>query len=812
MPDAFIHTRSAAMEDTKYDDIESTPTHKAKRYLCFYYNFYIYCNNKYFCRSINTMNRKSSILEGNRIVNIRHFFEEIVSFNHCGLFSCTPKELKIVNETRKGFVSKVLIKCQMCHEKKVISTSPDDGKLNANQASALATISIGCGYSQLAEFSSTFDIPPIGYKLFKKEEKNLQQVMQEEIWKIMREAGAEEARIARENGDVDQNGVPQITVIADGAWCKRSYRSAYNAHSGAACIVGQKTGKILYLGIRNKFCVMCQVNNSKHHTCFKNWTGSSTSMESDIILEGFKRSIQMHGIKYAYLVGDGDSSVFKKLQVEKPYGNFAIQKVECSNHLLRNYCNNLKQLITKKFSSKGFPISSNLKTSLKNNIQRLRIAIDCAVKYRREQNVSFQQQVLNLRKDIENSISHVFGDHSRCDKYFCKGEKPNELNLIDSMKECGLYNDIFSQANRLIYNSRSLIKNMTNNNAECFNNVIAKFISGKRIDFSKKGGYSLRCQAAGISFNKGADYYNVIHNALTGNSPRQAMKKYIGRKKQIAALVACKRKLCQQKNQKYKTYKKKIDSQEIDEDYGDVEDLIDDEEWTRRKNEFLSELKKNKMEIQLIMESTKEQRESTVWVEERRKRITASIFGKICKLRSTTDPKKTAKTMLRSFTAISTSYGIEHEPIAVKEFSTFLGIEIQPCGFFIDENDFYLGATPDGLVGHNGLVEIKCPYSCRQLSPIEAIQEKKLTYMEVGQEGSFNLKKNHNYYFQVQAQLHISKRDFCYFVVWTPKGFIHDRIERDDEFFEAMKEKLKNFYFEHYLPEILRIEHKIIRV
>lgn len=32
------------------------------------------------------------------------------------------------------------------------------------------------------------------------------------------------------------------------------------------------------------------------------------------------------------------------------------------------------------------------------------------------------------------------------------------------------------------------------------------------------------------------------------------------------------------------------------------------------------------------------------------------------------------------------------------------------------------------------------------------------------------LKKNHSYYFQIQGQLHITQRNLCYFVVWTPKG------------------------------------------
>ncbi|CAH1103019.1 unnamed protein product [Psylliodes chrysocephalus] len=218
-----LHITNEFVEDIEHinSDVDSTVTPENK--------------SKGIKRSLK---HESSTLEGNRIVNIKHFFKEIVSFNHCGMFSCTPRELEIVHEIRKGFMSQIVIKCKMCRVKKTVTTSPDDGKLNTNQASVLGTISIGCGYSQMSEFFSTLDIPPLGYKLYKTEEKNLQQVIEQENWKVMMEAGAEEAKIARENGEVDENGIPQITVIADGAWCKRSYRSAYNAHSGAACIVG----------------------------------------------------------------------------------------------------------------------------------------------------------------------------------------------------------------------------------------------------------------------------------------------------------------------------------------------------------------------------------------------------------------------------------------------------------------------------------------------------------------------------------------------------------------------------------------------
>lgn len=114
--------------------------------------------------------------------------------------------------------------------------------------------------------------------------------------------------------------------------------------------MGYRTGKLLYLGIRNKYCSTCQYYCTKNedipvHKCFKNWSGTSTSMETDIIIEGFRTSIDTHGLKYLTLVGDGDSSVYNKLMEIKPYGpQTGIKKIECKNHLLRNFSSKLRDL------------------------------------------------------------------------------------------------------------------------------------------------------------------------------------------------------------------------------------------------------------------------------------------------------------------------------------------------------------------------------------------------------------------------------------------------------------------------------------
>ncbi|KAF2888593.1 hypothetical protein ILUMI_17580, partial [Ignelater luminosus] len=120
-------------------------------------------------------------------------------------------KIEIVNEIKKGFISQFVLQCNVCKVEHTISTDKNDGRLNTNGAAVTGTISIGCGFSQVNEFES---------------------------WDSMITAGREEARLAAENRDVDQNGITLIAVVADGAWCKRLYGTKYDAKSGAACIIG----------------------------------------------------------------------------------------------------------------------------------------------------------------------------------------------------------------------------------------------------------------------------------------------------------------------------------------------------------------------------------------------------------------------------------------------------------------------------------------------------------------------------------------------------------------------------------------------
>lgn len=71
--------------------------------------------------------------------------------------------------------------------------------------------------------------------------------------------------------------------------------------------------------------------------------------------------------------------------------------------------------------------------------------------------------------------------------------RENDINIVEDIKDCGLFDDIMLCVYRLEHSGNSLINNITNNNAELYNSVLCKFVDGKRINFSQKRFYKMRC-------------------------------------------------------------------------------------------------------------------------------------------------------------------------------------------------------------------------------------------------------------------------------------------------------------------------------
>ena len=53
-------------------------------------------------------------------------------------------------------------------------------------------------------------------------------------------------------------------------------------------------------------------------------------MDANIIVEGFQRSLERHGLIYEKFVGDGDSSVYAQIMGRVSYGGI-VKKYECAN-------------------------------------------------------------------------------------------------------------------------------------------------------------------------------------------------------------------------------------------------------------------------------------------------------------------------------------------------------------------------------------------------------------------------------------------------------------------------------------------------
>jgi hypothetical protein len=58
----------------------------------------------------------------------------------------------------------------------------------------------------------------------------------------MIDAGQNNFRLALEAGEIDSNRVAMITVNIDGPWSKRSYKTNYNALSGAPILRSRSKG------------------------------------------------------------------------------------------------------------------------------------------------------------------------------------------------------------------------------------------------------------------------------------------------------------------------------------------------------------------------------------------------------------------------------------------------------------------------------------------------------------------------------------------------------------------------------------------
>jgi len=139
-------------------------------------------------------------------------------------------------------------------------------------------------HASLNESMATLGIPSLTKRSFMAIEKCIGDWWRTLLSNSMKQAGEEEKAIAVSKHNYQDGDIPSVTVIVDGGWSKRAHKHSYNAKSGVGIIIGKQTRKILFMGVRNKYCAVCHTSSGEsipEHTCFLNWDQSSSAMETD---------------------------------------------------------------------------------------------------------------------------------------------------------------------------------------------------------------------------------------------------------------------------------------------------------------------------------------------------------------------------------------------------------------------------------------------------------------------------------------------------------------------------------------------------
>ena len=360
---------------------------------------------------------------------------------------------------------------------------------------------------------------------------------------------------------------------------------------------------------------------------------------------------------------------------------------------------------------------------------------------------------------------------------------------------------------RLANHARSLLHDVDSNVVEHYNSIVAKFIGGKRINYAFKNSYSARCYAAVVSHNTSMAHTFFKKVLLPHSKHGQIISRIESRRK-----MKCSRRKTMTKRKTFAPKTSKMNTRQPDKDYGyecQKADM-DPETFQFAAAEFLENLQRSEQEKIQLEEKTRLQDENGLWMEERRKLVTASNFAKICKRKKNRDTSKLVQNILYSSRNLgniaSIRHGKDHEDEAITVLENVEKIKIKKCGIFIHKRYPFIGASPDGLVGDDTIVEIKCPYATfkSEMTIEEAIIAKKITFWRCNKNREIEINRKHDWFFQVQGQLHVTDRKQCILFVWAGKSFKLEYIQRDEEFWSSqMETNLLEFYKKALLPELV---------
>ena len=172
------------------------------------------------------------------------------------------------------------------------------------------------------------------------------------------------------------------------------------------------------------------------------------------------------------------------------------------------------------------------------------------------------------------------------------------------------------------------------------------------------------------------------------------------------------------------------------------------------------------------------------WFAARKGRITASAVGAILGLSPHMTRAAAMRAMVRAregaepeFTGnIATQYGENNEAGAIAEYQMETGRTVNPVGFVTRED--WAGCSPDGLIGDDGGLEVKCPFGKRKEGDLKPLDDQP------------------HYYAQVQFSLWVTGRAWWDFYQWAAHQTTLTRVLPDQAWLDENLPKLRQFYAE----------------
>jgi len=180
------------------------------------------------------------------------------------------------------------------------------------------------------------------------------------------------------------------------------------------------------------------------------------------------------------------------------------------------------------------------------------------------------------------------------------------------------------------------------------------------------------------------------------------------------------------------------------------------------------------------------------WMKERAGHATASRFSDVMakiktgeamtriKYRIQLATERLTGNPVQGYQNAAMQWGIQTEPEARMAFEAERGVVVDEVGFIKHPTIPNCGASPDGCIGDNGLLELKCPESTTHL-----------TWMEAGAVPS-------EYVSQIQGQMAVTGRKYVEFASYDPRfpsglQLFIVRVERDDTYIKALEAEVVAF-------------------